>query len=216
MQDAFVRAWHELPASLSKRERARRAAIAAGYSPATAGSAGSKLIAKPHILERIITTHERTLAARSGIDAVWVLNELAELWETPLTDLFDEDGRLLDIDQLPPGAQKLIAGFDITEETEIDGGRRRITTRVSKIKLIDRLAVLEKISRNHHVAAYTSPEQKAAESSMARLWRALEQQAAAAVEKASAIDVTPNKKERSFTNGLGAQYEREADSEGSE
>ncbi len=79
MQDAFVKAWHEQSPTLSKSERARRAAIAAGYSEATARSAGLKLIAKPRIMERLLLEHPRALARKSGIDAVWGLTRPDEL-----------------------------------------------------------------------------------------------------------------------------------------
>lgn len=191
MQARFVEAWHSLPSTLSKTERGRRAAIEAGYSPATATSAAAKLLSKPKILEAILGAHPRARAERAGLDATWLLSELADLWDTPLTSLFDDDGRLLDIDQMPFGAQKLIAGFEITEETEVCEGRRRVTTRVGKIKLIDRLAVLDKIGRNYLVSAYTSPEQRDAEKSLAQLLRAITKQVPGATVE---HDITPKKK----------------------
>lgn len=174
MQERFIAAFPATSPALAKSERARLAAIAAGYSERTAHSAGTKLIAKPHIMRAILEQHPRARIEAAGIDAGWLLNELAELWELDLASLFDPDtGELLPIAAMPARAQKLIASFEVVSEVETRRGHRHVTTRTAKIRLIDRLAVLDKIGRTHMVSAFASPEQREAEQSLAQLLRAL-------------------------------------------
>lgn len=209
MQTRFIEAWHELPSTLSKTERARQAAIKAGYSVDSARAAGTKMLAKPHILEALLGSHPRTRAERAGIDAVWVLNELADLWDCPLEELFDERGSLRDIRDMPHLVQKLIAGFEIEERVVEANGRRRVTSRTGKIKLIDRIGILDKIGKNYLVSAYVSPETREAEKSFAELLRA---KSKAFADSVSEIDITPQKpslatETRRLADVLGAQDE---------
>lgn len=174
MQARFVREFLQTSPALAKSERARLAAIQAGYSPSTAHAAGAKLLAKPHIMRAILEAHPRAKVETVGIDASWLLNELAELWEMDLAALFDPDtGELLPLASMPTRAQKLIAAFEVVSETETYQGKRRVTTRLAKVKLIDRLAVLHKIGQTHMVSAFTSPEMRDTEKSLSQLMRAL-------------------------------------------
>ncbi len=208
MQAAFVDAWHTLPATLSRTERARRASILAGYSETTAKAAGAKLLTKPSVVQAILDSRPAGRVARNGLDAAWLLSELADLWEIPLSELFDHDGRLLDIDQMPYGVQKLISAFEVCEETSVQDGRRRVTTKVSKIKLIDRLAVLDKIARNYLVSAYTSPEQRSSEASLARLLNAIEKNIPEPERLVRQIDAEEvHTTERSLADVIGSQDE---------
>lgn len=215
MQSDFVIAFHKTSPALSKKRRGELAAIAAGYAPATASQAGARLLSKPHIMAAILEAHPRGKLERAGLDATWMLNELADLWDLPLTELFDEKGRLLDIRDMPPGAQKLIAGFEIEERVVQSNGRRHVTTRTGKIKLIDRLAVLEKIGRHHMVSAYQSPEQRENESTLVRaLTRALTKNVPDARRE---LDITPvQTAPRRLADVLGAQDDGTSDAEGSE
>lgn len=205
MQARFVAAFLETSPGLAKSERARQAAIKAGYSASTSHAAGAKLLAKPHILKAILEAHPRARIETAGIDAGWLLNELAELWEMDLSELFDPDtGELLPMAAIPAQAQKLIAGFEVTSETETYRDRRRVVTRVSKIKLIDRLQVLHKIGQTHMVSAFTAPETREAERSIAQLMRAITKQIPGSTTER---DVTPTKTERRLSDVLGPQDE---------
>lgn len=207
MQARFVRAFHETSPALPKSERGRLAAIQAGYSERTAHSAGIKLLSKPHILRAILEAHPRAKVETVGIDASWLLNELAELWEMDLAALFDPDtGELLPLASMPVQAQKLIAAFEVSTEVETVQGRRRVTTRLTKVKLIDRLQVLHKIGQTHMVSAFTSPEVRDAERSLSQLMRALTK---AMPGSTTERDVTP-------TNGQPAPPRRLSDVLGSQ
>jgi len=177
-QRAFAEHYISTPAE--KRD-ATASAIAAGYSPKTAKSQGSRLLTHPGVRDRIIAVDQSLRTKVAMIDRAWLLTEAVHLWETQLSDLFNEDGTLKPIHEMPKDAQKLVGGFEVTETTT-DGGTR---IRVGKVKIIDRLRVLDMIGRNTDVNAFGDREKAAAAGSFAELLRAL----TSAASKSEAIDV---------------------------
>lgn len=120
----------------------------AGYRPHP--STASRLMRDPAVREEILRLDPglgEELPSTAGIDAHWVLFELAGLWEADIADLFGPDGRLLPIDEIPYEVRKLIASFEV--ETGPDG---QVTT--SKVRLVDRLGILRDIARHRDVMAY--------------------------------------------------------------
>jgi len=173
---------------LDKRD-IEKAALQAGYSEKTAYASGRRLLTNSLVQRAILERMPKEAMELAVIDSAWMLRELANLWETPLGALF-EDGRLRPIDQMPEAAQKLIAGFEITELTELDDEGELVTsTRVGKIKLIDRLRALEDIGKHTKVRAFDSPEEKEIQSSFAQLLRAAT--AALPTSTLTELDITP-------------------------
>jgi len=129
------------------------------------------------------------------IDSAWMLSELACLWETPLSALFNGDGTLRPITELSREAQKLVTSFEVHELTEYNdkGDKVRVRTRVGKIKLIDRLRVLEDIGKHTKVNAFGTREKADANESFADMLRA----ASALLKKSTLteLDVTPGELE---------------------
>lgn len=133
----------------------------------------------------------------TAIDASWLLHELAGLWSVELSDLFDDAGNLLPLAKIPPNAQKLIAGFEakstVIGQTE-DGDP--VHTRLTKVKLIDRLAVLRDIGKHVDVSAFNRAPDEQLTSSMASLLNAVSRAMDRAnpqpdSSRADEIDVTP-------------------------
>lgn len=129
---------------------ATRAASRAGYSRHTARQIGSENLSKPAIREAIkIAMAERS--ERTAIDAAWVLTRLVAEVEADMADLYDEQGRLLPVEDWPlVWRTGLIVGID-TEELEVDGVRMG-TAR--KVKQSDRIKRLELIGRHVGVQAF--------------------------------------------------------------
>ncbi len=75
----------------------------------------------------------------------WVLKRLAELAEADISVLFDGDYELRPLDDLPDAARRLIASV------EFEPGQGR---KVRKLKLLDRLRVLELIGKHVDVSAF--------------------------------------------------------------
>ena len=132
---------------------ATQAAIRAGYSAKTARQIGARLLANVDIAERFAQlASERN--KRLKVDGDWVLRRLVELADVDLADLFGDGGRLLDIDGLPDNAKRLLAGIEVTEEFAGKGSDREQIGYTKKIRLIDRLKVLELIGKHVKVSAF--------------------------------------------------------------
>ena len=149
-------------------KNAEAAAVAAGYSPRTAKVQASRLMSDPRVQKQVLAARELSIEV-AGIDAAWTLTQLADLWETPLTELFDtETGSLRPIHELPLRAQKLIQSFEV-QEIETEQGMR---LRVGKIKIVDRLKVLTTIGKHTDVNAFGTREAADASRSFSELMRA--------------------------------------------
>jgi len=114
---------------------ATRAAIAAGFSAATASATGARLLRRPRIAAALADRREQ-LAKKLEISAENVLHGLAKLAFYDIRDLFDDKGKLKAITELDDVARAAIAGIDVQ-------GKRTIT----KIKLADRGQNLERLGR---------------------------------------------------------------------
>lgn len=147
-QEDFARAWFADP-----RRDASQAAAAAGYSAQTARSTGSRLLRHRGIRVLLLQLAARVVET-TAIDAAWLLNRLAELAEVDLADLVDEHGAVKSIVDMPEAARRLIQGIEVRELWEGVGAQRHLVGQVTKLKLADRVRVLELIGRHVDVQAW--------------------------------------------------------------
>lgn len=152
-----------------EERNAEAAAIVAGYSRRTAKVQASRLMSDPRVQKQVLAAREVSIEV-SGIDAAWTLTQLAELWDTPIAELFDaETGGIRAIHELPLRAQKLIQSFEIEEVRGADGA---VSVRVGKIKIVDRLKTLITIGKHTDVNAFGTREQADAGRAFTDLMRA--------------------------------------------
>ncbi len=126
---------------------ATQAAIRAGYSKKTANEIGCQNLAKLNISIAI----QEAVAARSKRTEITqdrVLEELARLAFFDIRKLYDEDGNLLPIHELPEEVAAAIGGLDVQS---VGGDDSIVTTK--KIKVIDKKGSLELIGR--HLKMFT-------------------------------------------------------------
>ena len=127
---------------------ATQAAVRAGYSKRTARSIGEENLTKPDIAAAIEDAMlER--AARTGVTADRVIQELANLAFFDPADIYDANGALKSINDIPPAARSAIAGLEIAEIRDSDGVP---VGRAVKLRLTDRLGALDKLMR--HLGQY--------------------------------------------------------------
>jgi phage terminase small subunit len=136
-----------------KHENGQKAAIEAGYARKSAGVEANRLLKHPKIRSEIIAAKKR-VAERTEIDAAWLLNRLAELAEVDVLDLFDEGGDLRPLDDIPPRARRLISSIEVKALYAGSGQDRVQVGHVSKLKLLDRVKVLELIGRHIDIGAW--------------------------------------------------------------
>ncbi len=122
---------------------ATQAAIRAGYSKRRASEIGYQNYRKPQIQTAIDKAREEQ-SRRTQITADSVLQELAFTAFLDPAGLFDKDGNLLNIYNMPEDVRRVIAGMDIYQKTTDEGSL--CTT--SKIKITDKLKALELLGRH--------------------------------------------------------------------
>ena len=125
---------------------ATRAAIAAGYSPKTAGQQGSRLLKNAKVFTEIAgKTKERI--ARLEITADNVLHELARLAFFDPRKLFNPDGSSKHITELDDDTAAGLGGFQMIEQFEGSGDNRKHVGYLKKFKIADKGQNLERLGR---------------------------------------------------------------------
>jgi phage terminase small subunit len=125
---------------------ATRAAIAAGYSPKTAGQQGSRLLKNVKVFAEIAgKTKERI--ARLEITADNVLQELARLAFFDPRKFFKPDGSAIPIAELDDDTAMALADFEMIEQFEGSGDNRKHVGYLKKFKIADKGQNLERLGR---------------------------------------------------------------------
>lgn len=133
---------------------ATQAAIRAGYSARTAYAQGQRLLKHVEV-QKAVAEQKADRSVKTGIDAQWVLMRLAGDAEADLADLYDDAGALKPISEWPATFRKgLVSGVEVEELFEGQGENRKHIGRVRKIRLADRLKVIELIGKHVDVQAF--------------------------------------------------------------
>ena len=128
---------------------AEQAALRAGYSATTARQGA--ILSDPRV-QRAVEEGAKARADRTQINADWVLRRLAAMADADMSDLYGPGGELLPADQWPEVWRRgLVAGVESAEEKAAEG---EAGATLRKVKLADRLKVLELIGRHVGVGAW--------------------------------------------------------------
>lgn len=147
-QEAFVR---EYLIDLN----ATQAAIRAGYSAHTANEQGARLLANVSVRSHIEAAQVER-AKRTEIDADWVLRRLHADATADLADIYDEQGHLLPVREWPMVFRTgLVTGIETEQERiGVDADGKPMYATVRKVKLLDRVRMLEMIGKHIGVQAF--------------------------------------------------------------
>jgi len=97
----------------------------------------------------VVAKGKRERSERTKINADWVLQRLALEAEADLADLYNEDGAIKSIHDMPLiWRQGLIAGVDVSQMFGDDDGT------ITKIKISDRIKRIELIGKHVDVSAF--------------------------------------------------------------
>ena len=110
------------------------AAIHAGYNSSGSRTRASKLLIKPEVKEYLKILQDE-IAKRNEITVDKLIQDLAEMKNLDVADLYDEDGLLIDISRLPPSFTRCIQ-----EVIETKSG--------IKIKFYSKLDAIEKLAKH--------------------------------------------------------------------
>ncbi len=148
-------------------QNATQAAIAAGYSPKTAHSQGSRLLKVAKVRAFIDAGLARSTAARNvkaiEVHGAKVLGELEHIAHSDLLQAFNrcpgnldctaekhycDRGTLKALESMTPEMRRAIASIEFTELFEGSSGEKFVAGRIVKIKLWDKPKALEMLGRN--------------------------------------------------------------------
>lgn len=144
---------------------ASQAAIRAGYSHRTADQQGYQLLQRPDV-SAAISQAQASRSLRTQVTADTVLQQLDEARTADLADLYDDAGNLKPIKDWPLiWRQGLVAGMEVESLKDKgtgqfrgahgqDAGYELEIGRVTKIKLADRIKVIELVGKHVGVQAF--------------------------------------------------------------
>lgn len=130
-------------AYLSNGGNATQAAITAGYSAKTAKAAGSRLLTCVDV-STAIAARVAALQEEAELNTENILRELGRIALFDPATLYDKDGKLLSIQDMPPATRAVIASIDVDQ---IVSGEKIIGT-TNKLKLHDKNPAIEKAMRH--------------------------------------------------------------------
>jgi len=136
----------------------KEAAIRAGYAKKHAAFEASKLLAIPEISE-YVTQLKKETSKRNNITVDELIQDLAEIKNINVADLYDENGLLKDLHQLPREFTKCIN--EITETKSIWGKEGENEKTVRKVKFYSRLDAIEKLAK--HLGFYEKDNKQQSE-----------------------------------------------------
>lgn len=133
----------------------RQAAIAAGYSPATADSQASRLLKTVKVravIDKVEAERLAAVQAETGITLERTLRYIAKGAFHDPRKFFDDKGNLLSVPDVDDDTAVALAGFDVTEEYSGSGNDRELVGYTKKIKLADRKGYLDMLMK--HLGGY--------------------------------------------------------------
>ena len=113
-----------------------KAAIAAGYSEHSAHSTSSRLLKKTKIQEMIASR-----LAESELSSARTLREIGRVAYADVGEIFDENGNLLSVKQLPEHVRAAIASVKVVKKNLVTGAGQ--VDDVHEVKLWDKVKALE-------------------------------------------------------------------------
>lgn len=134
---------------LANGMNATKAAISAGYSASSAEVEGSRLLRNAKVAAAVAKKTEKHMAQLDyGVDKT--LEYIARMAFFDPKDLFEDDGSLKQIKDIPEEARTVIAGLEVSEICDAaTGEQKHAIGLLKKVKLSDRKAALDMLMRYH-------------------------------------------------------------------
>lgn len=132
---------------LANGRNGKRAAIAAGYAEKSAEVTASRLLRNAKV-DAYITAREKALQRKLELRQENVLELLRDMAFADFGELYDENNTLKPVKDWPLALRRLVAGVEVFEEFEGSGEERTQIGLTKKVKLLDRVKVLEMAMRH--------------------------------------------------------------------
>lgn len=121
----------------------KAAAIRAGYSPKSARDQAYKILQRSHVKAHVGNLSRENLV-ENDIAVSRIVAELAAIAFFDPRKLYDEDGNLKPIKDLPESVARAIGGVEVTERTIND-----VTIGKTKLKINDKIKALEVLAKHY-------------------------------------------------------------------
>ena len=131
-----------------KDRNATKAAIAAGYSESSAKQIGSKNMTNIDVVARVLEI-AGDVCAEAKTDAVWLLKTLRACFEAKISDIMDEKGAILPVEEWPELWQKLVGSFTVEETKQGFGDDAECTGYIKKVDILKGKAQILKMIGDH-------------------------------------------------------------------
>lgn len=138
-----------------KDRNATKAAVRAGYSTRSAHVNGPRLLDDAEVQDFIAKKTAKIVERaeqESGTTVARVLKEVERIAYVDVEKMFDDNGALLPISQIPEDLRRAIAGFEVIETFEWEGegpNRRRVFSGyLKKVKLVSKDSMLTLSARH--------------------------------------------------------------------
>jgi phage terminase small subunit len=132
------------------RAAERAGLVKPGSTPAQSSAAGRRLLAEPQVVARVEQLQAEQYV-RTKITADFVLREMARLAFANLQDLYDENGALLPVSQLPRDLAAALTSVKVktlaVEGTEVDSEAPASVLSTVEVKLADKRAALAELGK---------------------------------------------------------------------
>lgn len=132
---------------------ATQAALAAGYSPKTAGIIGAQNLKKLSIAsllsekQTVIAARQDERLAQMELTKERVAREIARISFFDPRKMFAADGRPLAITELDSDTAACVIGLDVLEQYEGSGEDRQLVGLIKKYKIADKNSALDKAAK---------------------------------------------------------------------
>lgn len=133
----------------------RQAAIRAGYSEKTANEQASRLLTKVNIKKFIKTLQAKT-DTKLDVSRERVLNELAKIAFFDIRKIYTENDALKAVKDFDDESAAVVAGIETDDILEGRGDDKRSVGTTKKVKLHNKIAALERISK---MMGYDAPQE---------------------------------------------------------
>ncbi|WGL96476.1 terminase small subunit [Arsenophonus nasoniae] len=121
------------------------AAIAAGYAEISACKRASQLMKDPRVIDRIAQLMQQR-NKRTKVDADMVLKRLVDMLDADIGDILAANGDIKPVKEWPAIWRKSVAAFDVIDIND--------DIRLKKVKLLDKVKILELVGRHVDVNAF--------------------------------------------------------------
>jgi phage terminase small subunit len=138
-------------AYLANGRNGTEAAIAAGFSPKTAGAQACELLKHPDV-QTLVAARTEKLATKFELTTEAVLKNLAQAIYFDPRKLLKDDGSVKAISELDDDTAMALAGFEVTEEFSGRGQDRELVGFTKKLKWLDKNAAREQAMK--HLGLY--------------------------------------------------------------